>query len=489
MAAKSIKRNYFYNAIYNILIVLTPLITAPYISRVLKADGVGIVSFAASVIQYFIIFTDFGTGTHGPREISYSRDDLEKRSVVFWETFCLRAFNAIIALAVYFSMIAIFVRSYRIIFLIYAVNIVNVACDVAWLFAGLEEFGKIIFRNILVRAADIAFVFIFIKSQSDLPMYVCGYSMFAIIGSLVMWRDVPAYVKRVSLKSIRPFHDIRTILSLFLPTIATQVYTVLDKSMLGWLTDGTFENGYYEQSMKLSKITLALVTSLAGVMIPRIGYLFEKNDHEQIRAYMYRSYNFIWFMSAALCFGLIGISDNFVPWFFGAGYDKVAGLLKISSFLIIIIGFGVANGGQYLIPTKRQNLFTYSVMAGAVINFSMNMVLIRLYQSYGAMFASVVAEIAVTSIQFWLIRREISIVKAAKSGINYLAAGVIMLAVLMFMSRRLTPSAVHTFTMILTGAVVYVASLFVLRDKFFLEYSARTLGFLKRKFLRYFVLR
>ena len=151
--------------------VLTPLITAPYVSRVLKADGVGIASFAASIVQYFIIFTDFGTGIHGQREISYSRDDVEKRSIVFWETFCLRAFNAVVALAVYLSITAIFVKSYRIVFIIYAINIINTGCDVAWFFSGLEEFRKIILRNILVRLADMAFVFIFIKSQSDLPLY------------------------------------------------------------------------------------------------------------------------------------------------------------------------------------------------------------------------------------------------------------------------------------------------------------------------------
>ena len=484
MAAKSIKRNYFYNAIYNILMLLTPLITAPYISRVLKADGVGTVSFVASIVQYFIIFSDFGTGSYGQREISYSREDLDRRSTAFWETFSLRAFNSLIALTVYLSVVAFFVKSYRVIFLIYAINIINVAFDVSWFFGGLEEFGKIIFRNTLVRVADVAFVFIFIRSQSDLPLYVCGASLFTLLGSLVMWRDVHTYVSKPKLETLRPFRNIRTVLSLFLPTIAIQVYTVLDKSMLGWFIEGTFENGYYEQSMKLSKLTLAFITSLVGVMVPRIGYLFEKNDHEQIRAYMYRSYNFVWFLSVALCFGIIGISDNFVPWFFGPGYDKVAGLLKISSFLIIIIGFGSTNGGQYFVPTKRQNLFTYSVMAGAVINFSMNIFLIRMYQSYGAMFASVVAEIAVTSIQFWLMRHEISVVRVVKSGVNYIVAGVIMLAVLVFMSRRLTPSAIHTFTMIFTGAAVYMSLLFVMRDEFFLEYSAKPVNYLEGKLRR-----
>ena len=481
---KSIKRNYVYNTVYSVLIVFTPLITAPYLSRVLQADGIGIVSFVGSIVAYFGLFSDMGTGGYGRREVSYVRDDMEKLNIIFWETQILRVINTLIALAVYLVLVCFYAKSYRIIFFIYAIYIVNLACDVTWFLGGLEEFGKIVFRNIIIRIIDIAFVFIFVKSKSDLPIYAFGYAFFSIAGSLVMWKYLPAYIRKPNFKSLHPYRNIKTVLSLFAPGIAIQVYTVLDKTMIGIFTEGTFENGYYEQALKISRIVLALVTSLAGVMIPRIGYLFGQNDKEHIRFYMNKSYQFVLFLGIALCFGLIGISDNLVPWFFGPGYGKVAGLLKISSFIIIAIGFGNATGGQYLIPTKRQNLFTYSVITGAVVNFSMNIVLIRMYQSYGAIVASVVAEIAVTSIQFYMVRKELSVYRVIISGINYYIAGGIMLAILLFMNTKFTPSPVHTFTMIFTGAAVYVSLLLILRDKFFLEYSAKPLQFLKRKFAK-----
>lgn len=482
--SKSIKRNYVYSTIYNILMVITPLVTAPYTARVLEADGIGAVSFAASIVAYFGLFANMGTGSYAQREISYVRDDPEKRSIVFWETQILRMINTSIALVVYLSLVLLYAKSYRAILLVFTINLFSTVCDVSWFLAGLEEFGKIALRNITVRLLDVVFVFMFIKSKSDVALYAFGYSFFSIAAAMVMWKYIPAYVRKPDFKSLNPFRNIKTILSLFVPGIAVQVYTILDKIMIGIFTEGTFENGYYEQSLKISRMVLPLVVSLAGVMVPRIGYLFEKKDYEQISFYMYRSYNFVWFLGIPLCLGLIGISDNFVPWFFGPGYEKVAGLMKISSLLILAIGINNATGAQYLIPTKRQKLLTYSVIAGAAVNFSMNIIFIRMYQSYGAITASVIAETLIAAIQIYFVSSEISLRQIIISGKNYYIAGGIMLAVILFMSAKLTPSFTHTFTMVFTGAAIYISLLFILRDKFFLEYSAKPIAFLKRKFSR-----
>ncbi len=482
--AKSIKRNYVYSTLYNVLMVITPLITAPYTSRVLEADGIGAVSFAASIVAYFGLFANMGTGSYAQREISYVRDDPEKRSIVFWETQILRMINTSIALVVYLSFVLLYAKSYRTIFLVFTINLFSTACNVSWFLTGLEEFGKIALRNIAVRLIDVVFVFMFIKSKSDVALYAFGYSFFSIAAAIVMWKYIPAYVHKPDFKSLHPFRNMKTILSLFVPGIAVQVYTVLDKTMIGIFTEGTLENGYYEQSLKISNAVLPLVVSLAGVISPRIGYLFGKNDREQINAYMYRSYNFVLFLSIPLCLGLIGVSGNFVPWFFGPGYEKVAGLMKISSLLIIIIGLHNATGGQYLIPTKRQNLYTRAVTIGAIVNFSMNIVFIRIYQSYGAIIASVLAEAIIIAVEFYYIHGEISLGRIIASGKNYYIAGGIMLAVLLFMNAKFTPSIIHTFTMIFTGAAIYISLLFILKDKFFLEYSAKPIAFLKRKFSR-----
>lgn len=485
MSAKSIKRNYIYSTAYSILTVITPLITAPYLSRVLEADGVGLFSFAASIASYFIVFTDMGTGTYAKREVSYFQDDIEKRSIVFWETIILRSINSLIALAVYLAGVYFYGGANKIIFFIYSLQIITTVCDVSWLLAGLEEFGKLVFRNLIIRILDIAFIFTFIKTKSDLTLHILGFLFFNFMGVLAIWKYVPYYVKKPDFKSLRPFRNIRTILSLFLPGIAVQIYMALDKTMLGFLTDGTFENGYYEQALKISRTILPVVISAAGVISPRIGYLFGRNDRETISYYMYKSYQFVFFVAVPLCLGLVSISDNFIPWFLGPGYEKVSGLLKISSFLLVIVGLSNVTGLQYLIPTKRQKFLTYSLTAGAAVNFLLNIILIRMYQSYGAITASVIAETAIASVQFWVIRRELSIKRIMMSGMNYYIAGGVMLSLLLFMSSRLTPSAFHTLVMILTGAAIYSSLLFILRDKLLLEYSARSLEFIKRKIFQH----
>lgn len=481
MSSKSIKRNYLYNTVFSVLTVITPLATAPYVSRVLEADGIGIVSFVASIVTYFIVFSGFGTATYGRREISYVRDDLEKRSAVFWEMVTFRLFNTLVAIIVYLVFVFACVKSFRTIYLIYMINILGVACDVSWFLSGLEEYGKIVLRSVIVRMLDVAFVFLFIKSKSDLALYAFGYVFFGVAATVVMWVYIPSYVRKPDFKSIRPFRNIKTVLSLFIPGIAAQVYTVLDKTMIGIFTEGSFENGYYEQSLKISRAVIPLVTSLATVMIPRIGYLFSRNDREQISLYMYKSYRFVLFISVPLCLGLVGVSDNFVPWFFGPGFEKVAGLMKISSLLIIAMGLHNVTGIQYLIPTKRQNLYTRAIIAGAVVNFSMNIVFIRMYQSYGAIIASVIAEAVIVAVEFSCIRGELSMRRIIASGKNYFVAGGIMYAAIFFMSKIFIPSFTHTLTMIFTGAAVYLLILAVMRDKFFMEYSAKPIAFIKRK--------
>ena len=172
--------------------------------------------------------------------------------------------------------------------------------------------------------------------------------------------------------------------------------------MIGMITKDAYENGYYEQALKISKLVLTVVTSLGTVMIPRIGYHYSKGDTEMVKTYMYRAYRFVWLCGIPLTLGLIAVSSNFVPWFFGSGYEKVVSLLGVLSMLILAIGINNVTGMQYLIPTERQTLFTITVIIGAVANFVLNFVLIRFLQSLGAAIASVVAETTIAVIQIYI---------------------------------------------------------------------------------------
>ncbi len=468
MVQRSIKKNYVFNVFYQILTLITPLVTAPYLSRVLEPDGVGRVSFVESIVSYFSLFAVMGISTYGQREISYVQDDIEKRSKAFWDTKILGFCISGIAILVY-VFFALFQKDNSTIYLILTFNLVANFFDITWFFQGMEDFVKTVTRNAVFKIIQIIYIFSFVKRKEDILLYVLGIGLFSALGNLSLWAYLPKYIKRVHVSDLRPFKDFKVVWSLFIPTVAIQIYTVLDKTMIGLITDSSYENGYYEQALKMSKMLLALVTALGAVMVPRIGYLFEKGDKEDIRRYMYRGYRFVWFLGIPMCFGIIMVAPNFVPWFFGAGYDKVVPLLQILSLLILAIGINNVTGIQYLIPTKKQNIFTMTVIIGAVTNFCLNMVLIYFFKSIGAAFASVTAESIIAIVQLIIVRKELSPAQVIKEGIHYYIAGVIMVLVLIPITKLLTPSVFHSIVIALSGALVYFLVLLLEKDEFLLS--------------------
>ena len=290
-----------------------------------------------------------------------------------------------------------------------------------------------------------------------------------MLSNISLWVYLPKYIIKVDRTDLHPFKDFKVVIGLFVPTIAIQVYTVLDKTMIGIITQDSFENGYYEQAIKISRMVLTVVTALGTVMIPRIGYYFKEDNKEKIRDLMYRGYQFVWFLGIPLCFGLVMASSNFVPWFFGDGYDKVADLLKVLAFLILAIGINNVTGMQYLIPTGREKLFTTTVLIGAGVNFCLNAILIAFFQSEGAAIASVIAESTIAVVQIIMVRKELSPWEIIRRSRNYCIAGAVMVAVLFILNRFLISGIINTAILIAVGACSYFTVLLVLRDHFFLN--------------------
>ncbi len=468
MTKKSAKKNYFFNVSYQVLTLITPLIAAPYLARVLQPDGVGRISFAESIVSYFSLVAVMGIGIYGQREISYVQDSLEKRSEVFWNTkmmgFCTSGLVIIIYLVFTLSQ-----KENASIYLILTLNLIANFFDITWFFQGMEDFAKTVTRNAIFKVIQVVCVFSFVKRKEDILIYVLNMGLTVALGNISLWAYLPRYITWIPLSKLRPFKDFKVMWSLFIPTIAMQIYTVLDKTMIGIITDNSYENGYYEQALKISKMLLSLVTALGTVMVPRIGYLFNKGYKEDIKRYMYRGYKFVWFLGIPLCFGVIMSSANFVPWFLGAGYDKVIPLLQILSLLILAIGINNVTGIQYLIPTKKQNIFTMTVIIGAVTNFCLNMVLIYFFKSIGAAIASVTAESVIAVVQLIIVRRELSPVQVLKEGIHYFIAGIIMVFVLIPITKFLTPSIFHSIVIALSGAIVYLGILLLEKDEFLIS--------------------
>lgn len=464
---KSIRKNYVYNVLYQVIAVITPFITAPYIARILGAERIGIYSYIESITSCFVLFANFGIPTYGQREISYNQDKIEQRSIIFWEIKILQLVISLFCLAVFLAYGYLQKNPY--LYFIFSFNILAVIADVNWFFQGMEEFGKIVSKNIIMKILGVVYIFIFVKSKNDLGVYIFGITFFMFASNLSLWTFLYKYIKKIKWKNIHPFKRFIPALGLFIPTIAIQIYTVLDKTMIGMITKSAFENGYYEQAIKLSKMTLMFVVSLGTVMIPRISYLYEKGETSTVLSFMYRGYRFVWFLGTPLCFGLIGISTTFVPWFYGPGYDKVSPLLSILSFLILAIGINNVTGVQYLIPTQRQILFTKSVLIGAITNLVLNIILIRYYGSIGAAISSVIAETVIAVVQLYDIRKELSSRIIINSSKNYLIMGIIMLIILLVEGKYFTKTIASTLFMIVSGGSVYLLGLYFIKDEFFMD--------------------
>lgn len=476
---KSVRKNYIYNLSFQIMTILLPLVTAPYLSRILGVSGTGISSYTLSIVSYFILFGSVGVASYGQREIAMLRDHKEKYSVVFWELFFYKLLTTVLSVIAYIIFIGT-QTDYTVIYMILTLNIFASALDISWFFQGLEEYKMISFRNIIVKLIFTVSIFIFVKDAQDLNLYLLLNGLSLAISSIALWIKVPKFVVKVPFKNLKVFRHTKDTLIYFLPQIATQIYTVLDKTMLGILTGSEIENGYYEQANKIINISLTIITSLNTVLSPRMSYLFKSHKKDELKSRLKRSLQFIAFLSIPMTFGLIAITPGFVSWFFGPGYEKVNILLPLFSPIIIIIALSNCLNGQCLTPCGKRGKSAIALWTGAIVNFTMNFFLISIYGSVGAVISSLVAELIITLIYFYLSREYISIKYFFRCSWKNLIAGMVMFLFINYLVNEVTVSVFATFIEIGLGALLYFAVLFLLKDAFFLDTSMNILSSMKQ---------
>lgn len=471
MKRNSITKNYIYNVIYQIIIIILPIITTPYISRTLGAEGVGTYGYVISIVTYFTLIGTLGLTNYGKREIAYVQDNKEKRDRIFSELFLFRIISTMITVGIYIVSLCIH-NEYSIYYRILIFEILAMMFDISWFFQGIEEFKKVVIRNTIVKIVSIILIFILIKEPSDLWIYFCIYAISNFVGNATLWIKIRKYIclRKVKLSDLKK--HIKPTISLFIPQIATSIYTVLDKTMLGALTDNVAEVGFYEQSQKIVKIALTLVTTMGAVMIPRIAYTYSIGDKEKISSYMRKTFNFVWMLAFPIMFGIMATAKDLVPWFFGSGYEKVADLMIWSSPIIIFISLSTITGSQFLMSIKKQNVHTMAVIIGSIINVVLNLIMLRAYGAMGAVVSTVIAELAITLIeiiyvvQFKYIKCKDIFYKSYK----YILIGLVMFLVVWQVQAKLEASIISTFIEILVGGVIYTGLLLITKDKLFYQY-------------------
>lgn len=456
-------KNYIYNSAYELLRLLAPLITTPYVSRILGATGIGIYSYTQSIATYFILLGAVGTTLYGQREIAYVQDDPVERTKVFWEITIFRFFSVGICTIIYYCIFGIS-GEYAQIYTILTFEILATAFDVSWFFMGMENFKLTVIRNTIIKLVGIVLIFVLVKRPEDVPIYTLCLTLPIFIGNISLWFSLPKYLVRLhgSVFSGISRH-FKPISVLFLPQVAVEVYTVLDKTMLGVLST-VDQVGYYTQAQKIIKILLMIVTSFGTVMLPAMSAAFAQGKINEIKKNIRQAFKLIFLISFALIFGICSIVSRFVPVFFGQGYELVTPLIIVISPILVVIGMSNVMGKQYLLPTKQQSSYTISICTGAVVNFVLNCVLIPKFDAIGASIATVLAEMSVTGVQCWHVRKQLNLKEYLGSFFRYFLMGFIMFAIVWGLGRVLPLNAFSLVVMVIVGIAVYLLELIITKD-------------------------
>jgi len=450
-------------------VLITPLVTAPYISRVLGAEGVGIYSYTSSLVTYFTLFAALGVVSYGKREIAQHRDDIKERSKIFWELeLLIITTTAVVTCA--WLIFSFLYKQYSIFLFLLTIQVIGVAFDISWFFTGLEEFSYIVIKNTICKIISIILLFVLVKDRDDVWIYLLILSGSLFAGNISTWTCLPKFLVKVDFKELNVWQHFSKTLMYFIPTIAISVYTVLDKTMIGLITGSNSVNGYYENATKIINMGKALTfASINSVLGSRTSYLFASNRIEEIKERIDFTLDYILFMGVAICFGIIGIAGKFVPWFFGRDFMDTVPMLIMLSPIIVIIGISNCAGSLYYTPSGRIKTSTKFLITGAVVNLILNSILIPLYSGYGAIIASLAAEFVITVLYVEFSDNFVSFkMVLAKIWKKIIAAGLMLLIVL-YVGLTSSVSILNTMKQIVIGAIVYILLLLMMRDSFLVK--------------------
>ena len=464
------KKNFLYNLIYHVFLVIVPLITTPYVSRRLGAVGLGDYGFAYSKAYYFSLFIKLGLSNYGNRAIAITRNDKREMSKEFWNIYCFQFFLSILVGGIYIGYCFLF-ASNRILSLYLILFVCSSGLDITWFYWGIEEFKITVTRSMIIKILTTAAIFLFVKDEGDTWLYTMILCFGSFASQIFLWPRMPKLVTFVKPTMPEIVKHIKPNLILFLPAVAVSLYKVMDKIMLGYLAS-TADVGYYESSEKIIKVPMAVIESLGIVMQPRMANLIKNNaDKKYLQDVLKKSVIVIMLCSTVLGFGIMTMADDFVPAYYGKGFDICSTLFKILLPSCMFLGLTNVMKSQYLLPRKKDKEYVVVLFIGAGVNLTMNLIFIPSLASVGAAIGTLAAEAAVCIAIAVVAGRTMNTVKYYSVSIPFVIAGGIMYVAGYFIQfPELSFVAGFALKVVVSGCI-YIVSLLVLMgvSKFILK--------------------
>lgn len=440
--------------------MIIPLITAPYLSRVIGAEGIGKYSYAYSIAYYFFIFIKLGLDNYGNRSIAKSAGIIEL-SRVFCSIYVMQLSLGVLVLAIYY-LYSYFLASDKITALVMSMFVISGVLDVTWFFNGIEKFKFTVVRNTVVKIITTISIFCFIKSSDDIILYIAIMSVSFLMSQAITWPFVWKEITFVKPTVSDVLIHIKPNLILFVAVLAVSLYRYMDKIMLGAIT-GEYEVGIYDNSERLLQIPINFVNALGIVMIPKMSNIMHfSNDHYRIKKIIHLSEMFVCFLSTSISLGLIGICRYLVPLFYGYGFEGCISVLYILLPSSLFMAFANVIRTQYLIPMNKDNIYIRTIILGAIVNLVSNFWLIPIYGAKGAAVGTLLAEAAVCISQCVSVKKELPIKEYLLYSMPFLLAGLTMCGVLLYIPQRVNSLAGEMLIDIMIGAIIYLIVLMLI---------------------------
>lgn len=454
-----IKKNFLFSSAYQLLTVLTPLITTPYLSRVIGAEGNGTFSFTQSVTNYFVIFAILGMSSYGVRAIAECGDDRTRRSEVFWNAFSMTCVTGSLVILAFVVYVVLFGQEFLTLYIIWGLWVVGSVIDISWLFFGVQTFSIPTTGNFFTKICNVVFILVFVQSPQDVWAYVLATAGATFVNSIIPWFFIRRFVDPVRPQWCHMISHLKPTLTLFLPVIAISVYSILDKVMLGMLTSME-QTGYFDYAEKISKLPLSLITALGAAVLPRMSQIVGSGQIEYGKKLVGTT---MWFMLAcafALCFGIVGVAPSFCPAFFGEGYEACIPLMSVLAFIIPTICVTNVIGNQYMLPCHRDQEYTASVFVGAIVNVVVNILIIPVLGAMGAAIGSILSEVSVMIVQGWSVREDLDLRSYARDALPFFLIGMLMAFILRLVDSAIYGSCSRIMALgieFVIGAAIYLA--------------------------------
>lgn len=457
---KSIKTNYIYSLLYQFLSIALPLLTTPYLTRMLGSVGLGTYSLNFTIVQYFALFVLLGLNNYGNRVVAACRNDKAELSKNFINIYSFQVICGVVVSIAYIAY-SCFLSADTAIALVFYIYLFSAIIDINWFFFGLEKFQLTVVRNSVIKIASMIAVFIFVNRPEDVIIYCIIIASTHLVSQGVLWIYLWSEIQFVKPSKTEIIKHIKPNCTLFVTVIFVSLFKLMDKVMLGSLSSRS-ELGFYEASEKIISVPTSIVVALGSVMLPRTTNLIATGHKETAEKYLYISCLFSVFISSSMCFGIMGVCKEFVPLYYGVGFEKCINLYIILLPSCIFLAFGNVIRTQYLLPNSMDKPYIVSAVIGATVNLAANYMLIPRYGSEGAAVGTLLAEFSVCVYQAISVSNKIDIKKCVIQSLPLVLSGVFMFVVLHNIEFFEISIQLCILLKIIIGVTIYFSSLVVI---------------------------